>query len=410
MSGCKMRLLAVLLRMIPACAFLSSCGGGGDSSLAPAPGPPPPAATTQQVFSQLPAFTQPVALERAPGDSTRWFIVERRGVIHAFANDPAVSASSIFLDIAGRVDDSFSESGLLGMAFHPNFPATPSVYVSYTTTGSGAGNPLTSRIARFTTVDGGQTLLAASEQTVLEILQPFSNHNGGDLAFGQDGFLYASFGDGGSAGDPQDNAQDTNNLLGTIARIDVDTALPYGIPNDNPNFGNGLCFQGFGAAACPETYAWGLRNPWRFSFDSATGDLWAGDVGQSTWEEIDRIENGQNYGWDDREGAHCFEPPSACITSSVDPISEYGRDFGSSVTGGFVYRGAAIEDLVGCYVFADFVSGRVFAVLANSQPTIAPTELDDTELQISTLAQDSNGEIYLVHYSGGTIHQLVDVP
>jgi len=413
MSGRTIRLIAVLLRMIPGCTFLCACGGGGDSPLVPvpAPGPPsPPTASAQRVFGQLPAFTQPVALERAPGDSTRWFIVEQGGVVHAFANNPAVSTSSVFLNIAAQVDSSFGEAGLLGMAFHPNFPLTPSVYVSYTITGSGVGNPLTSRISRFTTVDGGLTLLAASEQTVLEILQPFTNHNGGDLAFGPDGFLYASFGDGGSGGDPQDNAQNTNNMLGTIARIDVDSAIPYGIPVDNPNFGNGLCFQGFGAAACPEIYAWGLRNPWRFSFDFATGDLWAGDVGQNTWEEIDRIERGQNYGWDDREGAHCFEPPAACIISSVDPITEYGRDLGNAITGGFVYRGAAIGDLAGWYVFADFVTGRIFAVLANSEPTVAPTVLEDTDLQISTFAQDSDGEIYVVNYSGGTIHQLVAVP
>ncbi len=243
-------------------------------------------------------------------------------------------------------------------------------------------------------------------------MQPFGNHNGGNLAFGPDGFLYASFGDGGSGGDPQDNAQNTSNLLGTIIRIDVDGASPYEIPTDNPNFGNGLCLQGFGALDCPEIYAWGLRNPWRFSFDSATGELWAGDVGQGTWEEVDRIERGRNYGWDDREGAHCFEPPSGCILNSVDPITEYGRALGASITGGYVYRGMAIADLVGWYVFADFISGRIFAVLADSQPTVAPTEIEDTGLQFSfsAFAEDSFGEIYLLHHSNGTVYQLVVAP
>ena len=404
------RLFAVFALMIQGLFLLSACGGGSDTVATVAPPPPPPAATptatVQQVFTMLPAFTRPVAMTQAPGDPTRWFVAQQGGQILQFANDASTSNSDPFLDISAFVNDSFPESGLLGMAFHPNFPATPFVYVNYTASGA----PLTSRIARFQSVNGGLTLLPSSQQTVLEVIQPFTNHNGGDLHFGPDGFLYASFGDGGSGGDPQNNAQDEANLLGTILRIDVDGVLPYEIPVDNPNAGNALCMQGFGGANCPEIYAWGLRNPWRFSFDSSTGALWAGDVGQGDWEEVDRIELGGNYGWREREGAHCFNPSSGCSTAFEDPITEYGRGLGASITGGYVYRGAAIADLVGWYVFADFITGRIFAVPAGSQPTIAPTELDDTGLQFSTFAEDSNGEIYLTHYSGGTIHQLVVAP
>ncbi len=408
-----LRLFAGFILVLQGCALLAACGGGSDTvNLVPPPPPPPPpvapTATVQQVFTALQPFTQPVAMTQAPGDPTRWFVVEQSGVIQVFANDPNVTTPSEFLDISALVDDSFSESGLLGMAFHPNFPATPFVYVNYTASGA----PLTSRIARFQSVDGGLTLLPVPEEILLEILQPFGNHNGGDLHFGPDGFLYASFGDGGSGGDPQNNAQNEANLLGTILRIDVDGVSPYEIPVDNPNAGNALCTQGFGGAVCPEIYAWGLRNPWRFSFDSSTGELWAGDVGQGAWEEVDRIQLGGNYGWRVREGAHCFNPSSGCSTAFEDPITEYGRGLGASITGGYVYRGAAIANLVGWYVFADFISGRIFAVPDDSQPTVTPTVIDDTGLQFafSAFAEDNNGEIYLLHYSNGTIYQLVVSP
>jgi len=416
------RQLVILVAMLVAIAALAACGGGASTTaMTPPPGPPPPppppppapAATVQQVFTQLPGLSLPVALKQAPGDSSRWFAVQKGGSVVAFANDPNVTATSAFVNIAAQVDSSFSESGLLGMAFHPSWPGTPEVYLSYTVTGPGGGIPLISRVSRFTSVDGGQTLMGAPEEILLTVMQDNTNHNGGDLAFGQDGNLYASFGDGGGGGDQNENAQNEANLLGTIVRIYVDGADPYEIPTTNPNFGNGLCLQGFGAAACPEIYAWGLRNPWRISFDSVTGDLWVGDVGQGAWEEVDRIENGMNYGWNDREGAHCFDPPAACRTAGLaEPITEYGRALGASITGGYVYRGTALPGLVGQYVFADFVSGRIFSVPATSQPTVAPTELDDTGLQFafSAFAEDIDGELYLLHYSGGTIYQLVDVP
>ncbi len=362
----------------------------------------------QQVFTSLPALAQPLAMLQSPGDASQWYVVEQAGVVRAFANSSNVSTTSVFLDISARVDSSPSEGGLLGIAFHPDWPATPRVFVSYTGTVPGS---FVSRISYFTSTDGGDTLDPTTEVLVLQLSQPAGNHNGGDIKFGPDSFLYVAFGDGGGGGDPQGNGQNPMTLLGTILRLDVDGAVPYEIPTDNPNFGNAVCTQGFGAADCPEIYAWGFRNPWRFNFDSLTGDMWLGDVGQVGWEEVDRVESGMNYGWNIREGANCFMPATGCSTANlVDPVTEYSRGAGASITGGYVYRGSTITSLVGWYVFGDFVTGQIFAVPADSQPTIAPTELEDTNLQISTFAEGIDGEIYLIHYTDGTIYQLVPRP
>ncbi len=392
-------------------AFLTACGGGGggDTPQVDPPTTPPtttPAITVSQAFTSLPAFVSPTVLKQVPGDDTRWFVGEKRGRILVFANNPSSSSTAPFLDITAVTNPS-GEGGLLGIAFHPGFPATtPEVYVSYT----GDGSPLVSYISRFTSIDGGQTLEPTSEEIIMTVLQPETNHNGGDIAFGPDGFLYASFGDGGGSGDPREYGQDDGNLHGTIVRIDVDGAAPYEVPPGNPNFGNGVCTQGFGGAPCPEIFAWGLRNPWRMSFDRVTGRLWTGDVGQGAWEEIDVIVNGGNYGWNDREGANCFDPPSGCATGFVEPVTEYGRSLGASVTGGYVYRGSAIADLVGWYVFGDFISGRIFAVPEDSMPTIAPEVLLDTPNSIVTFAEGVDGELYFADYNLGTIHRIGDAP
>ena len=399
--------------------LLSGCGGGsggsgGGTTTPPPPSPPPPPPPSAvptidvtQVFPSL-TFNDLVSLQQAPGDATRWFAVEQPGVVRVFANDNAVSASSEFLDITDRVV-SGGERGLLGMAFHPNFPATPDVYISYT---GNALSGLTSYISRFSSGDGGLSLDPNSEQFIISIQQDATNHNGGHLVFGPDGYLYLGLGDGGGAGDPNDRAQDNQRLLGTMIRLDVDGGSPYAIPAGNPFEANPVCPLGAsGAQECPEIYAWGLRNPWRYSFDRQTGTLWLGDVGQNSWEEIDIITAGGDYGWDDREGAHCFEPSSGCITDSIDPITEYGRDLGASVTGGFVYRGSAVPDLVGWYVYGDFVSGRIFAIPADSQEGTETIELLDTNFGISTFAEDRDGEIYVIDYIGsGTIHRITDAP
>ena len=363
----------------------------------------------QQVFPGLsPAPAAPVSLQQAPGDATRWFIVEQAGTIRAFVNDNDVTAALTFLDIAPRVI-SGGERGLLGMAFHPDFPATPEVFVSYT------GEPdLTSYVVRFFSADGGQTLDPATEEVILSVPQDFSNHNGGNIVFGPDGYLYVGFGDGGNAGDPLDRAQDNTNLLGTMIRIDVDGGSPYAIPSadaGNPFAANAICPRGFTVSGqeCPEIFAWGLRNPWRFSFDRQGGALWAGDVGQNAWEEIDVIIAGGDYGWDDREGAHCFEPPTDCDTDSVDPVTEYDRSLGASVTGGFVYRGSAVPDLTGWYVFGDFISGRLFAIPEDSATGTVPEVLLETGLAIAAFGESVDGELLVVNYRG-TIHRVVGVP
>ena len=401
-------LLMLVLTINPACG-----GGGAGSVLVEPPDvePPPtdsvPAIVTQRIFEQL-AFTNPVALKQAPGDGSRWFVVEKRGVVRVFANESAVSTSSVFLDLSSIVNAS-GEGGLLGMAFHPDFPMTPEVFVSYTRTG--AGVPLESYVSRFFSADGGQTLDVGSEQILLTVLQEATNHNGGDVHFGPDGNLYVGFGDSGGGGDPREYAQNTSTLHGAIVRLNVDGSAPYEIPPGNPFSINPRCVQGFGGAPCPEIYAWGLRNPWRFSFDGSSGKLWAGDVGQNAWEEIDVIGVGENYGWNDREGAHCFDPPTGCATNFTDPITEYDHTMGDrSVTGGYVYRGTAVPDLIGWYVFGDFVSGRVFAIPEDSQPGVIPDVLLDTDLAIASFATDTDDELYAVALRAGTIHKIQAVP
>ncbi len=398
------------------CTFgllVSACGGGGGggSSVSPPPPPPPPpppaAIPTIDVAQVFPAltFNGLVSLQQAPRDATRWFAVEQPGVIRQFANDAGASASSVVLDITDRVV-SGGERGLLGIAFHPNFPATPDLFVSYT----GDDNGLNSFISRFSSTDGGSTFDPNSEQVVISVNQDASNHNGGHLAFGPDGYLYLGLGDGGGAGDPNERGQDNLRLLGTMIRLDIDGGSPYAIPAGNPFETNPVCPLGAsGTQECPEIYAWGLRNPWRYSFDRQTGTLWLGDVGQNQWEEIDIITAGGNYGWNEREGAHCFVP--SCSTDSIDPITEYGRDLGASVTGGFVYRGSAVPDLVGWYVYGDFVSGRIFAIPADSQQGTETIVLLESGLSISTFAEDQDGELYVIDYSGNsTIHRITDAP
>jgi glucose/arabinose dehydrogenase len=397
------RTLAVLAAAL---ALSSGCGSnnGGDLGTNPPPAGGVPEIELTRVFTDL-SFVGPTALKQAPGDGTRWFVAEKRGYIRVFANNPDSSATEIFLDLSSVVDAT-GEGGLLGFAFHPDFPVTPEVYVSYTRSGA----PLVSYLSRFTSTDGGLTLVAGSEDPVLTVLQPRSNHNGGDVTFGPDGYLYAGFGDGGGGGDPLENAQDETNLHGSVIRVDVDGAVPYAVPPGNPNAGNAACTQGYGGAPCPEIFAWGFRNPWRLSFDRATGRLWVGDVGQGDWEEVDIVERGRNYGWDEREGDHCYEPPSGCLDTFADPVAEYDHSLGRSVTGGYVYRGTAIADLVGWYVFGDFGSGKLFAVTADSVPVAVPDVLLESGLSIVTFGEGADGELYVVDYGVGTIHRIEAAP
>jgi glucose/arabinose dehydrogenase len=378
-------LLAALALLMVGCGG----GGGGDEEIAIED----VTIALERAFPNV-SFNRPVALLQAPNDFDRWFVVEQGGRVLVFDNDPRVSQTSVFIDISDRVDDGPAEAGLLGMAFHPDFANNRQVFLSYTRT----GDPLVSSISRFTSPDGGKTLDAASETVILTLDQPFGNHNGGGIGFGPDGLLYIGFGDGGSGGDPQGNGQNTDTLLGTILRIAVDQTPPYTIPSDNP------FAQGGGRG---EIYAWGLRNPWRWSFDRVTGELWVGDVGQNQWEEIDRVKRGGNYGWNIREGAHCFRAATCDTTGLIDPVAEYAHSQGCSVTGGYVYRGAAVPDLQGVYLYGDFCSGRIWGLPFGSAGTSPPRVLLDSDMAISSFGEGLDGEVYTLDHRGGALFRLV---
>jgi uncharacterized repeat protein (TIGR03806 family) len=363
----------------------------------------------QRAFPNL-TFTEPLAMLQAPGDDTRWFVLQKGssgiGRVRVFANTASPTVSDfIALPVNGT-----SEGGLLGMAFHPQWTSNRYVYLSFT-----ENDPMVSVVARYTMNANGTALDAATRQNVIRVNQPAANHNGGQLEFGRDGFLYVGLGDGGNSNDnPQQTAQDTTDLLGSFLRLDIDTAgAPYEIPPDNPFASAAMCTANHTGSQnnCPEIYAWGFRNPWRWSFDSANGDLWAGDVGQGTFEEIDRVQRGGNYGWNCREGSAAFGSPApSCSTASglIDPVHQYGRTLGTSVTGGYVYRGAALPALTGRYLFADYGSGRIWRLVPNGSGGFTSEELLDTSLSIASFGQGNDGELYVVDIVGGGLHKIVD--
>ena len=335
------------------------------------------------------SFPRPVDLQHAGDNTNRIFVVEQAGVISVFQNNPTVASKKTFLDITAKVNDSGNEEGLLGLAFHPNYESNGYFYVNYT-----AANPSRTVISRFTVSSGNADVAdATSEHIILEFDQPYSNHNGGQISFGPDGFLYIATGDGGSGGDPQGNGQSRSTLLGKILRINVNSTedgKQYAIPADNPYKDNTSGYR-------EEIYAYGMRNPWRFSFDLVTNKLWTGDVGQNSFEEIDIIEKGGNYGWNVMEGFHCFEPSSGCNQTGLKlPVWEYGRNLGVSVTGGFVYRGPTLTDLTGKYIYADFGSSRVWALNVPALGgTVTNTQLLQASFNISSFGVDKNNELYL---------------
>jgi len=349
------------------------------------------------------SFPRPVDLQHAGDNTNRIFVVEQAGVISVFPNDPSVISKKTFLDITAKVNDSGNEEGLLGLAFHPNYETNGYFYVNYT-----ASNPKRTVISRFTVSSGNPDVAdAASELVILEFAQPYSNHNGGQVSFGPDGFLYIATGDGGSGGDPQGNGQSRTTLLGKILRINVNStegANQYAIPADNPYKNNSSGFR-------QEIYAYGMRNPWRFSFDLTTNRLWTGDVGQNSYEEIDIIEKGDNYGWNLMEGKHCFQPATGCNQSGLKlPVWEYNRDQGISVTGGFVYRGPTLSNLTGKYIYADFGSSRVWALSVPLQGgNITNTQLLQANFNISSFGVDQNNELYLCGFDN-KIYRLEKQP
>lgn len=364
--------------------LLVACGGSSDGVAGP---PETPALTLNPVVG---GFVQPINITHAGDGSGRLFVTERGGVVRIVRN--GVAATTPFLDLSALVQSTDAEQGLLGIAFPPSFAERGNFYVHYTGLG-GVGDTV---MARYTVGAVADLADPASGVTLLSAVQPFVNHNGGQLAFGPDGMLYIGLGDGGAGGDPLANAQNPGSLLGKILRLDVESTTGVLIPPDNP-FAN-------------EVWTLGLRNPWRFSFDRATGDLYIGDVGESQFEEIDfqpfGAVGGQNYGWNVMEGLHCFTDPSCDGSTFTLPVAEYAHGAGDcSVTGGFVYRGAQYPSLQGIYFYGDFCSGRIWG-LRRVGAAWENQLLLDSSLLISSFGEDEAGNLYVADLAGGAIYKI----
>ncbi len=350
-----------------------------------------------QLEPVISGLSSPILATSARDGSNRLFIVEQSGKIRVMASPTATTATT-FIDLTAKIS-CCGERGLLGLAFHPQYATNRKFYVNYTRIFDG-----TTVVAEYQASAGDANLADTTERVLLTVDQPYTNHNGGMIAFGQDGFLYIGMGDGGSGNDPENRAQNIESLLGKMLRIDVNSTsagLPYAIPADNPLVG---------VAGRDEIYATGLRNPWRFSFDRQTGDLYAGDVGQDVNEEIDIIRRGGNYGWRVLEGTRCTNlGPGACNNSTfIPPIYEYqhvGANCSGSVTGGYVYRGTRSTFPAGAYVFGDFCKGTI-TQLNNNNGTRQAQLLMDTAFPVSSFGEDEAGELYALNY-GGTLYRLV---
>jgi glucose/arabinose dehydrogenase len=380
----------MLARPLLASALAALAIGCGNVSVRAQEDGEPPAVRLVEVASGL---QSPTTIVHSGDGSGRLFVLEQPGRIRVIEAGQLIAEP--FLDLSNRITAG-GERGLLGVAFRPDYSETGEFFVNYTDLD---GNTV---VARFRV--SGEPNLAdpGSGQVVLQVEQPYANHNGGGLAFGPDGFLYVSLGDGGAGGDPHGNGQNLGTMLGTLLRIDVDGADPYEVPSDNPFVDR--------EGALPEIWAYGLRNPWRFSFDRETGDLWIADVGQHMWEEINfqpaASEGGENYGWNVMEGAHCFEPSVGCDSEGlVIPVLEYDHDQGCSVTGGYRYRGGEIPGLTGVYVFGDYCSGQVWGATEGNGGW-SPQPLLQTGFRISAFGEDEAGELYLADHGGGSIYRL----
>lgn len=344
------------------------------------------------IFPSLPNIVQATNLIQSPDDNTVWYALRQSGIVVRFPNQPSANTITTVLNIEDRVDFNDSETGLLGIAFHPQFASNRYVYFYYM--GRNQSNGLESRVARYRFLANGN-IDKNSEFILLRFDQPFSNHNGGQLAFGKDGFLYISSGDGGSGGDPQQNGQNKNNFLGKILRIDVDSSSAeknYGIPGDNP-FASG--------DGSPEIWAYGLRNPWRFSFDKETGELWAGDVGQGAWEEVNVITRGGNYGWGDMEGDTCYSGrPNCSTTNKIRPVLSISHNTGvCSVIGGFVYRGSQYPAAYGKYFYTDFCTNTMQSITRTGE-NVNVASHGNVPVDIVSFAQDNQGELYAIGQRG----------
>lgn len=351
-----------------------------------------------EAFPKL-EFDQPVELTSPDDNTNRVFVLAQKGVIHVFTGKPDANKSTVFLDITSKVE-SGGEKGLLGLAFHPDYKNNGYFYVNYT-----RGNPLETVIARYkVSASDPDVADPASELILLKYRQPYENHNGGKVAFGNDGFLYIAVGDGGSGGDPGNRAQNKKELLGKILRIDVNKPtgnLPYGIPADNPFRGNTDGFR-------EEIYSYGMRNPWRFSFDKPSGALWAGDVGQNKIEEVDVIEKGGNYGWNVMEADECFKSDNCGKEGLTTPIWSYhqGSETGHSVTGGYVCHDKNLPGLEGKYIFGDFVSGNIWALTYSDKKAVRNELIAKLSDGLSSFGQDSQSNLYVLAYGAGKIYKI----
>lgn len=362
----------------------------------PQPDPFDPSNVDLELRTVAEGLEAPLGITNAGDGSNRLFVVEQGGRIVTL--DLSTGTKTQFLDLSDQTVAE-GEQGLLGLAFHPDFEENGRLFVNHTNL---EGDTV---IAEYgASPPSAPTVDPDTRRVLLEFDQPYANHNGGALAFGPDGALYIASGDGGSADDPHDNGQSLDTLLGKILRIDVDGEDGYGIPQDNPFVGE--------AEARPEIWAYGLRNPWRFSFDDTTNQLWIADVGQNELEEVNRVpadSSGLNFGWNEMEGSRCFEPPEGCDEQGkVIPITEYSHDQGCSITGGHVYRGEGFEDLVGGYFFGDFCEGTIWTIPADARAGAAPIEVLSTDHSISAFGPDENGELYMADLGGGMVLQLVD--
>jgi len=386
--------LVLLLGIVLVSGF--SCGGGGGGNSA-ADAPPLPLDQIGLEFTAVVSgLASPTVIVAARDGSGRLFLVEQSGQVRILTDTGLLPTP--FLDIADRIIAG-GERGLLGLAFPPGFALSGQFYLCYTRSPDGA-----SVVSRFSTSADANLALAASEEVLLVVDQPFANHNGGQLAFGPDGYLYLGLGDGGSGGDPLDNAQNPASLLGKILRLDVSGgAGPYAVPAGNPFVGD--------PAWREEIWAAGLRNPWRYSFDRLTGDLYIADVGQSTWEEVNfqpaGSPGGQNYEWNRLEGPDCFNPSANCPLpdSAVAPVVFYDHGQGCSITGGYVYRGPGNPDLQGLYLYGDFCSGTIWG-LRRSGTTWENQPLAASGLRISAFGEDDLGRLYVADYATGTIYRI----
>jgi len=344
--------------------------------------------TLQNAFPNL-SFNSPVFLTPPCDNTNRIFVVEQAGRIKVFPNTQSSSTAKEFLNITDRVT-SGGELGLLGLTFHPNYETNGYFYVNYT-----ADNPLRTIISRFQVTDNPDSADKNSEFPILVFNQPYANHNGGWIGFGaNDDYLYISTGDGGSSGDPQNNAQRINTLLGKILRINVDGGTPYTIPFTNP------FYDSTNVNIKKEIYAWGLRNPWRCSFDPVTGWLWAADVGQGAWEEIDIIQNGKNFGWRCYEGNYTYNTANCNYPEYVFPIWEYPHGAECSITGGYVYRGATVPELTGKYIYGDYCSRKIWALEYDGSNPPTNQLLVTAAGPITSFGVDQNDEIYVTSSNG----------